>query len=163
MRTPVNKSKRKQIVGIYYDLFDVLCDAVKSGGFVRQRPLFRRSKQTAEVYAKGGGLVVIFGSYKVEAKKRLGHLFPQLIQNDFERHLRDVMKEIDAVISALRPIGGIRLVFQGGGDLVLPDWFMEWASKNGIGIFIINPENLLEQCERIISFGWYCVESLGKD
>ncbi len=142
---------RQKIIGMYYDLYDVICNAITTGGFVQQKPLFKGRKQRAEVFAKDGLLVVVQGTYNVEVKKRHGYLSPELLQDEFEAHLKKVMHQIDETLSALNPPRGLKLILQGGGNLVLPKWFMDWAAQNDIEIIIINEENYNEQSERIRS------------
>ncbi len=151
MRTVSNFGKWK-IAGMYYDLYDVICGAITSGGFAQQKKLILGRKQRAEVFAKEGLLVVVLGIYKIEVKKRHEQLSRELIQTEFKEHLKKLMRQIDETLSALNPRQGLKLIFQGGGDLVLPEMFLDWAAHNDIEIIIINDENFLEQSERILSF-----------
>lgn len=129
-----------------YDLFDHICSVLRTAGFSRVKPLFRRSKQMVDVWGREGVLTVIHGPYRVTAKPQ-GDLFtdqnlsPQAIQAEFEGHLKKVMQLVEGLETALRP-RGIVLIFQSGGTLVLADWFIAWAENNSIRIVSVSGENL---------------------
>jgi hypothetical protein len=56
-----------------------------------------------------------------------------------DRWWRELLNGLEA---ALR--GGIafsKIVFRGGGDIPVPDWFRDWCKKNGVEIEICDPED----------------------
>jgi len=139
--------------GINFDLYELLCRELMSRGFSRVKKLFR-SRQMAEVYARQGHLVIIHAPYKVEGKPNKGIdetvlLTAQEIQKEFEDYLQKIKNEIEKLQNTLAP-KSISLIFQGGGNLTLPDWFYDWAEKNGIKIRIIS-EGHPEEIESIFN------------
>lgn len=145
MKSPWEKGAL--LASLYYDLFDHICSVLRTGGFSRVKPLFHRSKQTADVYGQEGVIAVIHGPYRVTAKPQ-GDLFtdqnlsPQGVQAEFESHLKKVMQLDEGLATALRP-RRIVLIFQSGGTLVLPDWFEDWTESKCIRIIIIANENVV--------------------
>lgn len=95
--------------------------------------LFRRNRNNPQIYARDGRQIVILGPYRVNAGAFDGIKVP-LIQQEFEDYLEKVREELESHIGALRP-EDLTIVFSGGGSLQVPDWFMEWCSRNGIRVF----------------------------
>lgn len=65
------------------------------------------------------------------------------------RHSDDWWKELQQVLKqALK--NGIKIseiIFIGGGDVSVPDWFREWCLTNGIQIVVLSPEEYVVQYE----------------
>jgi hypothetical protein len=126
---------------INFNLIELICKMLKAIGFKKVKKLSRLG-QDAYVYARDGSFVIPHGPYVVKGKpakeiKKAVRSTVKQIQDEFEDYLRKIAKEIDKLRISMPP-KSILIIFQGGGRLVLPTWFLNWAEEIGIKIRIIS-------------------------
>jgi hypothetical protein len=110
---------------------NILIEKFKARGIVPKPP-----GMGIPLGSMGGQLVK--GKHSNDAPVFIPPPFPHLasVTEGLRKKLLDEwFRGIRAILSALKTRrGSISIVFEAGGDVVIPDWFLDWCQSNGIPI-----------------------------
>jgi len=85
------------------------------------------------IYGNNNEIIVLPGLFSPNKNIPLAS---REIQHSFEKYLKKLQTSLEGLLGQKK----MRIVFQGGGELRLPDWFTRWCETNGIEIEITPPD-----------------------
>ena len=125
---------------IALDLSHELIRRITNNGW-EQKTGYRYSGNTRIFNKRNGGIAVVLPLRLPDGRSsRYGSAID--ISEEIERYFRKLAK-----ILGKNKINDI--YFQGGGSIMLPDWFIEFCKDNNIKIHILTPENIEAEAENI--------------
>ena len=98
--------------------------------------------------SSAGGATITVGAFRTDARRhrpREGKAPTGVppwseVQEAFEDALRALAESIEQA-GSIMPSGRRRVVFGGGGRLVIPKWFIERMARAGVEVSVLDPES----------------------